>query len=236
MIKMNNFDNRIFVGITCTSSRRNKNCWKKQLQEINKFRIKEIALFLTTLNCSQRKKLYKELEKSCVEKVKLVHIRGQDFTKPEIEYFYNRYKTRLFNCHEGEFDRLYKKFPRFRKNIVLELNYDNNIENKLEPNRMGGFCLDLSHFKAAEERHSAECGYVMKRLKNTKFKANHLNGYGKRNKTDLHFVTSKHQFDYLKELPKCLFGEVIALELENSIKKQLEFKEYLVKMLQNKVK
>ena len=226
-----NLSNKIFVGITCTSSRRKKDHWKAQLKEINKLGITEVALFPTTLGVRQRKEMYQELEKSCIKKIKLVHMRGEDFTAEEMEYFYKRWKTRLFNCHEKYFDQLYQKFPKFRKNIVLELNYDNKIENKLPPGKMGGFCIDLSHIKCAKEKHKLEWDYMMGHLKDTKFMANHLNGYSKRKKRDLHFVNNLKEFDYLKELPRKIFSKVIALELENSIKEQLKFKDYIVKLM-----
>jgi hypothetical protein len=226
-----NLKNRIYPGITCTSARRKKDHWKSQLKEINQLGIKEVALFPTTLKPKEREVLYKELEKSSIKKIKLVHMRGQDFTEEEINYFYKRWKTRLFNCHENSFDLLYKKFPKYRKNIVLELNYDGKIENKLLPGKMGGFCIDLSHIKTAKERHKVEWDYMLNHLKDTKFMANHLNGYSKNKKRDLHFVNNVKEFDYLKELPKKIFSKVIALELENTIMEQLKFKEYIVKLM-----
>ena len=226
-----NLKNRIYPGITCTSAIRNKDHWRSQLKEINLLGIKEVALFPTTLGVQERKVLYKELEKSCIKKIVLVHLRGEDFTEKELEYFYKRWKTRLFNCHDNHFDLLYKKFPKFRKNIVLELNYDDKMKNKLPPNKMGGFCIDLAHLNCAKKRHKIEWDYVIKHLKDTKFMANHLNGYSKVKKRDLHFVNSVKELDYLKELPTKVFGKVIGLEMENSIKKQLEFKDYIVDLL-----
>ena len=233
---MPNFQNRIFPGITCTSQKRKKDHWKKQLKEINQLNITEVALFPTTLNPNQRKILYQELEKSSLKEIKLVHLRGEDFTKKEILYFQKRWKTKLFNCHEEYFDQLYKKFPKFRKNILLELDYDNRIENKLPPNKMGGFCLDLAHLKVAKSNQSLEWSYVQKHLKDTKFQANHLNGYSQTKNQDLHFITNLSQFNYLKELPKQVIGKVIALELENSIKTQLKIKKHLIKLLNQKFK
>ena len=224
---MTSFADRLFVGITCTSIGRKKDHWREQLKEINRYNIEEVALFPTTLQIKQREILYRELDKSCIKEIKLVHLRGQDFTAEEIEFFYDRYNTRLFNCHEKEFDTLYAKFPQFRKHIILEPNYDDRIENKLLPSRMGGFCIDLAHLKAAKDRHSVEYDYVLQHLGDTRFPANHLNGYSKRRKTDLHFVTNKNQFDYLRDLPPQVFSQVIGLELENSIKKQLEYREYI---------
>lgn len=174
--------------------------------------------------------LYRELEKTPVKEIPLVHMR-EDFTQEEMDYLYQKYRTRLFNCHEFDLDAIYKRFPNYRKNILLELDYNDDILNRLEPNKIGGFCIDLAHFMTAKERHTVEHDYVMKRLKNTKFMANHLNGYSSIRKIDLHFVNNKKQFNYLKRLPKKVFGKVIGLELENTIKKQLDFKKYLKKLL-----
>jgi len=195
---MLDFNQRIFVGVTFTSSRRKKDHWKEQLNEINRLNIKQITLFPTTLNKKQRQILYQELEKSSIEEIKLVHLRGQDFEENELNYFYKRFKTRLFNCHEKEFDKFYKKFFRFHKNILLELDYNNKIENKLKPNKMGGFCIDLAHLMAARDNLDIEYLYVLKHLEDTEFQANHLGGYSKTKKKDIHFVTNKNQFNYLK--------------------------------------
>jgi len=43
----------------------------------------------------------------------------------------------------------------------------------------------------------------------------------------LHAITTLKDFDYLTTLPKYVFGKYIALEVENSIKEQIKFKEYL---------
>ena len=53
---------------------------------------------------------------------------------------------------------------------------------------------------------------------------------------DLHTVRNLKDFDYLKSLPKFLFGNIIALEVENSISEQLEFKKYLSEFLNNFLK
>jgi hypothetical protein len=231
---MVDWNKRIYVGVTCTSVFRKKNHWQEQIKEIIKYKITKIALFPTTLNFQQRKKLYSILEKSSVKEIKLVHLREEDFTKKEIEYLIKRFKCKLFNCHESGLDKLYKKFPFFRKNILLEPNYDNIIENKRQPYELGGFCIDFAHFKCAKEMHTIEYDYVLKHFKNTKFKANHLNGYSKSKKRDLHFITNVNQLNYLQNLPKKVFSKVIGLEMENTIKKQVEFKKHITKILTHK--
>ena len=47
----------------------------------------------------------------------------------------------------------------------------------------------------------------------------------------MHTVERLKDFDYLRTLPKFVFGDIISLETENRIKEQLEFKRYLTKML-----
>lgn len=217
----------IIVGITCTSVRRKKEHWKEQLKEINQLKIKKAAVFPTTLVKKERQEFYAHLDNSCLKEIPLVHLRG-DFGQEELIYFRRRFKTNWFNCHESDLDLIYQRFSSFRKNILLEMDYNNKIENRLSPLRIGGFCIDLSHLKAAQDNNKLEYNYVLNHLDNVKFQANHLNGYSRKRKRDLHFVTNKNQFAYLTDLPKKVFGDIAALELENSICKQLEFKEYLM--------
>ncbi|MBU1137236.1 hypothetical protein KKD72_02640, partial [Patescibacteria group bacterium] len=58
-----------------------------------------------------------------------------------------------------------------------------------------------------------------------------LNGYDPETQTDKHVVDGLKDFDYLTTLPKYLFGQIIALEVYQPIKKQLKFIEYLNKLL-----
>lgn len=228
------FRSRIFVSLTSTNIRREKEHWRKQLEEIKQLNLKQIGLFPCTLNPSERQEMYQELENSPIEEIKLVHLRDEDFTERELDYFYHRFKTRVFNCHPESLDKLFRQFPQFRKNIAVEYRAENKLSHKVEPNRMGGFCLDLAHFKIAAVNQFLEADYVLKHLAETKVSANHLGGYSYRKKKDLHFVTNAHQFDYLLDLPSELFGPIICFELENSIARQLKFREYVAKLISRK--
>jgi len=228
------FKDNIFVGITTTNVKRKKDHWREQLKEINALGITKIAIFPTCLDPKERKEFYRCLEESCVKEIVLTHMRGQDFTKKEIKYLMTKFKCKYFNCHEVHLDSLCNKFPEFCKNIVLELNYDNQIENKVHPEDEGGFCLDLSHMFSAKNRHCVEWDYALKHIKKAKVFANHLNGYSKSKKKDIHFITNKKQLDYLKEMPKEFFSKIICFECENSIKKQLEYRDYVAKILNKK--
>jgi len=116
------------------------------------------------------------------------------------------------------------------------MNYNNHFSSLVKIEKIGGFCIDLSHFKASEDRRTNEFEYIAKRAKIKKyFKCNHLNGYSSYRKIDLHNVKYLKEFDYLKTLPKFLFGKCIALEVFNTVSEQLKFKKYLCKMLRNRL-
>ncbi len=112
------------------------------------------------------------------------------------------------------------------------MNKDNIVDKSVIVEKIGGFCVDLSHFKSAEEKWSKEFIYTLERADDKIFACNHLNGYSYRKNTDLHTIHHLREFNYLRALPEFLFGECIAIEADNSIAKQLEFKKYLLKFLQ----
>ena len=101
--------------------------------------------------------------------------------------------------------------------------------------KTSGFCIDLSHFKSAESRFSKEFYLIIKERNHPKkFIANHINGYSKLRRRDLHTIKSLKDFEYLKELPNFMFGKYLAIETFNSIYEQLKFKKYISKILKNR--
>lgn len=114
------------------------------------------------------------------------------------------------------------------------MNYDDNISPKVQVEMIGGFCVDLAHFKAAEVKHSNEYIYTLRRKDSTNlFCCNHLNGYSSVENRDLHMISSLKDFDYLTTLPKFVFSNVIALEINSSIEEQIKYKKYLSAVLNN---
>jgi len=61
-----------------------------------------------------------------------------------------------------------------------------------------------------------------------------LSGYSYKENSDLHFPDNLGNFDYLKSLPDFLFDDVIVIEVFKTIARQLEYKEYVVKILNSK--
>jgi hypothetical protein len=225
---MNNldFNQRILVGITSKDDFH----WPEQLAEIEKLKITEVSLFLEKLPYPERKKVYQALYKSKIKRIPLVHLR-HDMNKDEIEFLVKNYQAKFLTIHEINFNYL-EQWKKYFPSLYLEMNYDSRVSPKVEVEKIGGFCVDLSHFKAAEVKYSREFAYTVERKNFPRyFHCNHLNGYSPIENKDIHKVTSLKDFDYLNTLPKFIFGEVIALEVENSIADQLKFKKYLVEML-----
>lgn len=203
--------------------------WQKQLGEINELKLTEVAVFLSAFDKKERNHLYKFLLKSSIKRVPLVHLRD-DTNSSDIKFFAENFKTEHFNIHEPFF-KILNQWNGYWEKIYLELNYNDEIPKDVDVEKIGGFCIDLSHLKTAIARGTEEVYYVSKNKDKIKFSCNHLNGYDPINKEDKHTVTDLKEFNYLLTIPKYVFGEIIALEVYNSIREQLKFKEYLVKLL-----
>ena len=216
---------KIYPSITGNKT----NEWQSKLDEINELKIDEVAVFIEWFNKKERPNLYKFLLKSSIKKIPFVHLR-HDTNQEDIKFFIDNFKTQHFNIHEEHFNIL-DQWKGYEDKLYLEMNYDEQVDKSVEVEKIGGFCIDLSHFKSAIARGGEEAAYIFKRKGRVNFACNHLNGYDPIEKRDKHLVADLKDFDYLTTLPKFVFGQVIALEVDNSIKEQLQFKKYLDKML-----
>ena len=220
------FSKRILVGITGYKN----NHWEDKIKEINEFKINRVSLFLERFERTQREKIYSALLNSKIKEIPLVHIKN-DMEREELTFLFKRFGSSYFTIHESSF-KFIENWKGFYKNLYLEMNMDSCISQLVEVEKIGGFCIDLSHFKAGITKWSKEFAYIFERRETSHyFDCNHLNGYCSETNDDLHFVKSLKDFDYLKTLPKFIFGDIIALETDNSIAQQLKFKNYLSEML-----
>ena len=216
----------ILVGLTGKSGKK----VIEKIDEAEKFKIKRATLFLEMLSKDERKKVYDYLLKSKIRSIPLVHIRN-DMTKDELRFLIENFKSRYLTIHESSFKYL-PKWRGFHKNLFLEMNWDSKVPKIVDIKKIGGFCIDLSHFKAGEKKWAKDFIYVMDKSEHHKyFACNHLNGYDPKGNNDMHTVKSLKDFSYLKTLPKFVFGNCIALEMFNPIKQQLRYKKYLTKLL-----
>ena len=139
---------------------------KKKLNEIENFRIKRVALFLEFYTKSQKEKIYEALLNSNIKEIPFVHARN-DMDIGEFKFLIKKFKTKYFNIHENGFQYL-NKWKGLHQKLLLELNYNNQIPEEVELNKIRGFCIDLSHFKASKERATKEYNFVMAKKKCTK--------------------------------------------------------------------
>ncbi len=210
--------------------------WQNKLQEIEELNIQEVALFLEMYDKEEKQRIYKALLQSHITSIPLVHLR-HDMDKEELEFLQKNYKTKYFTIHEENFvnDNLVQ-WQGFKKDIYLEMNFDNVVSGKVQVEKIGGFCIDLAHFKVGLEKLSKDFEYVFKRKDENLFICNHINGWNPEKNIDTHTIHDLKDFDYLKTLPEFVFGNVVALETFNSIKEQLRFKEHLTTLFSEKFK
>jgi hypothetical protein len=213
------FLNKIYLGITGE----NNSDWQLKLKEISERKIDSVAVFLGRFEKDEREFLRRSLLESTVKHVPLVHLRN-DTGIDELEFFVTHFDTKHFNIHENAFDFI-EQWNGHLDKLYLEMNYDNSIPGNVAVEKIGGFCVDLAHLKSAIDREAVDADFILEKKGKADFACNHLNGYSCSGKWDLHFVTDLKDFDYLTSLPKYVFGDIVALELDNSIEDQIKFRD-----------
>lgn len=230
---------KILVSVTTLTP----GLWEKKIKEIDRLKIKEIALFLTVTNYRERQLIYRQLEKTSLKQIPFVHLRS-DMKTSEIEYLITRFKTKAFNVHptaEGiNFIKKNKKYSKiiFIENILLDEYFLQGLK------KAGGICLDVSHwedygfkqklssfrdFKKYLNKYKIGCCHISG-MKNKAFYF-YIEETGKKVKNySSHKLADIKELDYIKKYKKYLRG-YIAIELENSLVEQLEIKKYLEKII-----
>lgn len=223
---------RILISVTTT---RNSD-WRAKIKEINKFKLKEAAIFPTCLNKKERKELYGLLEKSTLKTIPFVHIRS-DMELEELDYLIKKFRTKAFNMHtNSEFPFRYN-YLKYKRMIFIE-NVFNPLNGK-EIKKFGGICLDTAHLEDDRLQCPEQYEHNIRMIEKYKVGCNHIScaqkvlhldevgclGY------DTHFLRKFSQLNYLKNFPKKCFSPIIAIELENTIEKQLEARDYLTRKI-----
>lgn len=230
---------KILLGLTtCLNSE-----WKNKIKEIDKFGIKELALFPTMLKIDQRKELYNLLEKTNLKEIPHVHLRD-DMEEWEVEFLIGKYKANLFNIHPSESGYNYVIKSKYKNKIFVENQAKLNETFFNVLNNCGGLCIDFSHWEDKGEIQKNEGYEKMEELiKKYKIGCCHISAISENileeynyeiNKIifchDLHIMNDLNQLNYIKKYLKYL-PEYVSIELENSFEEQLEVKEYLEKII-----
>ncbi|MCD6149219.1 hypothetical protein J7J13_00335 [bacterium] len=217
---------KILVTLTTTPGSN----WREKIKEVSAYNIREIALFLTGLGLSERKKLYALLEKSPIKSVPHVHLRT-DMDVDELDYLSEKYNTQVFNLHpEKDFPIIYDYSKYFSK-IYIE-NLPKIIPTNEELEKFAGLCIDFSHWECPSLFNADYKDFEDKAVK-YKVGCCHISAvkifFGIW-KYDSHRMSKLKELDYIKKYVKYL-PDLISIELENSLKEQLKVRKYLEKII-----
>ena len=232
---------KILLGLTTITPGE----WKNKVKEIDELGLKEIALFPTCLKHKERQKLYQLLESTGLISIPHVHLREEDFETEELDYLVRRFKAQVFNIHAcpGAINFL-KQNEKYKNSIFVEnilMDNDNFAEVAAY---CGGICLDLAHWEShafikKEKNYQA----LADLLKKYKIGVNHLSAIksslvhyhdviynkGFYDYSD-HNLTELSEVDYVSK-HKNYLADIISIELENPLKRQLEVKKYLEEII-----
>lgn len=229
-------EKKILLGLTTTPA----SDWREKTREIDKFEIKEIALFITFLKSKDdRKELYGMLEKTGLESIPHVHLRSPDMGSDELDYLIKRFKTKYFNVHPIASHPNNPDYDNFKDLIYIE--NTNNVPTTKEVEKFAGICLDISHRENYILENNIEYNNAIENLiKKFIIGCAHASAVKKEPRIDLepfdnmpycaHYMKDISEFEYVKKYAD-LIPEYLSIELENSFEEQLKAKEYLEKII-----
>ena len=211
---------KIYPTLTST----NKKNIKTFLEEITALNLKEICLFLTGLTKKERGDLFAKLTKTRLETIPFVHLKS-DMEPQELKFLVEKYKTKVFNLHSA------KEFPveydlAFYKNkIYIENTYFKLDEEEIKGS--AGLCVDFSHLEKMRLVSPDIYCHNMRLARKYPIGCSHISACKPPDhKITDHYAENKTDFDYLKKYKKYL-PNICAMELENSFKEQLVFRDYI---------
>lgn len=232
---------KILLSLTTVSQGQ----WRNKVKEIDELGLKEIALFPTCLNFNEREELYQLLEKTGLERIPHVHLRN-DMECRELDYLTAKFRTEVFNIHSENSSYPFRNDCQNYNKIIFVENLSGSLPTTDELNKYGGWCLDLSHLEAValeKGEGSREAREIKQLAAKFKIGVNHISAIkadkisdydrflGKTSEShDSHWLSDLSEVDYVKKYKNYL-ADIISLELENSLKRQLEVKNYLEKIL-----
>ncbi|PIS38939.1 MAG: hypothetical protein COT34_01050 [Candidatus Nealsonbacteria bacterium CG08_land_8_20_14_0_20_43_11] len=224
---------RIYPSITTTTG----TSWREKIKEASLLGLEEVCLFLTGLEEKERGELYERLKETKIKKIPLVHLRT-DMKPEELDYLAKNYQIGAFNIHPLKEFPLKYEYGKYRQQIYIENSYFRWHENEIK--KFAGVCIDFSHLEndrlLNDERYQTDfqiikkypagCGHIASIKKTT-----HYDEDTEKQRYDRHQIQELSDLDYLKNFPARYFPPIAALELENSISRQMEAKAYLEKIL-----
>ncbi|HPD19877.1 MAG TPA: hypothetical protein PLV95_01410 [Candidatus Pacearchaeota archaeon] len=214
--------------------------WKGKIKEAEMFELKEIALFLTCLDKNERREAYNLLSKTNIKSIPFVHLR-HDMGVEELEFLIKEYNTQVFCVHSSQEYPIPGEWINLSSIIAVENTLTTWLEEK-EIKRFGGICLDFAHLENDRITNLEKFNHDFSLLGKFPVRCNHISAIkenfiieeDEKIRYDSHSFSDLSNFDYLKKYSLELFSDFCALELENSIRDQLQVKDYILKILQNR--
>lgn len=230
---------KILLGLTTTQG----SDWRDKIREIDELDIKELALFPTFLELEQRKELYALLEKTGLVEIPHVHLRD-DMEHWELDYFVDKFNTKVFNTHGNQGAISNFKNNRHAKKIFIENHYGVDADFKTALAYFAGVCLDVSHWEDYGIIQGMDTYRQLPEILKTKtigcchvsairdypmILENYLNGEEVK-VFSWHIFKELDEFDYVKKYIKYL-PDLISIELENSFKEQILARDHIINLI-----
>lgn len=208
--------------------------WKGKIREIDELDLEKAALFPTFLELEQRKEFYALLEKTCLKRVPFCHLRS-DMEFWELDYLIEKWKCSVFNLHTQREYPFQHDYLKYKSMLYIENVYFDFDEKEISS--AAGICLDFSHMENDRVLHPEKFEKRKKVLEKYGIGCNHISAVRQKPYKDengymivsSHFMKSLEDLNYLKHYPHHYFSQFCALELENSLKEQIEAIEYILK-------
>jgi len=214
--------------------------WLDKIKEVKKLGLKEVCLFPTCLEKEQREKLYALLKDTSVERIPFVHLRS-DMELRELDFLTHHYRTKIFNIHPRREFAFLNGCDAYKKVICVENTY--GFFDEEEVKESGGICLDIAHLENDRLLQPDIYRADIKMLEKYPPKCSHISVIKKKPVLDepsqtkritTHHMDDLSELDYLKRYPLEYFGQVAAIELENTIEEQLKAKEYISALIKRR--
>lgn len=221
----------ILPGLTTTSG----SDWRAKIREIDRLRIRQVALFPTCLESGEREELYRRLGETKLESIPHVHLRGEDMAPHELDFLVNRYRTKVFNIHSLAEYPINFDYSRFAGRICIE--NTGFVPTAGELAGFAGLCVDFAHwesgllaknpnyrdFRDLVERFPVGCCHVSA-LSETPVQDHDGPSY------DNHRLSDLSALDYIRKYVR-YFPDIVSVELENPLAEQGEVIRFLAGLI-----
>ena len=230
---MDHKERRVLLGLTTTSGSN----WREKTDEIGQFDVKEIALFPTGLDRRGRDELYRRLEKTNIESIPHVHLRG-DMTRDECEYLKSTYATRAFNIHPAADGRGYPFAEGSVDRTMIFVENTSCVPTRAELDQYGGLCIDFSHWECAKSLENRRYQGFDQTARGYRIGCCHVSAFPLRmrnepaaiSSSNLHYLQDLSDLDYMAGYAEYV-PDIISIELENPFREQILIKEHLERVL-----